>query len=102
MFSKEILIFLFLCILWNAYTFFLVWSDKKKAIKGAWRIPEKNFFRWAFFLGAGGILLGMYVFRHKTKHYKFTIGMPFLFLINVIVLYFIMIQVAERHSVFLQ
>jgi len=100
MFSQEILIFLFLYILWNVYTFFLVWSDKKKAIRGDWRIPEKVFFRWALLLGAGGILLGMRAFRHKTKHYKFVLGMPFLFLANVIMLYFAVLQMAGRHCIF--
>lgn len=94
MLSKETLVFFCVYILWNGYTFFLVRSDKNKAIKKLWRIPEKVFFRWALFLGAGGILLGMYVFRHKTKHYKFTLGMPILFLINLIVLYFAGVQMA--------
>jgi uncharacterized membrane protein YsdA (DUF1294 family) len=100
MFSKETLVFFCVYILWNGYTFFLVWSDKNKARKRVWRIPEKVFFRWALFLGAGGILLGMRIFRHKTKHYKFTLGMPVLFLINLIVLYFAVVQMTGLPAVF--
>ena len=58
--------------------------DKKMAIKGGWRISEKHLFLIACFLGSVGIITGMYSFRHKTKHLKFTIGIPILFIVNII------------------
>ncbi len=48
-------------------------SDKHKAKKGKWRIPEKVLLSLSFFGGAIGGLIGMYVFRHKTKHWYFVV-----------------------------
>lgn len=50
--------------------------DKRKAIKKKWRIPEATLLFWAAIGGSVGSLAGMYVFRHKTKHPKFTLGVP--------------------------
>ena len=52
-------------------TFFLYGADKRKAKKGAWRIPEKTLLLLGFFGGSVGGLLGMSAFRHKTKHAYF-------------------------------
>jgi uncharacterized membrane protein YsdA (DUF1294 family) len=51
--------------------FFLYWRDKKKAKKHRWRIPEALLLGFGFFGGAVGALLGMNLFRHKTKHWYF-------------------------------
>ena len=51
--------------------FILYGVDKKKAKKGAWRIPEAVLLNFGFFGGAIGALLGMKAFRHKTKHWYF-------------------------------
>ena len=51
-------------------------SDKIKAKKGAWRIPEKTLFGIALFGGGIGVWLGMNTFRHKTKHWYFKYGIP--------------------------
>ena len=50
--------------------------DKKKAEKEKWRIPEKTLFFIAIIGGSIGSIAGMQVFRHKTKHSRFTVGMP--------------------------
>lgn len=50
--------------------------DKAKAKKHAWRIPEATLFAIALLGGSFGSLLGMQHFRHKTKHWYFTIGIP--------------------------
>jgi uncharacterized membrane protein YsdA (DUF1294 family) len=47
--------------------------DKSRARKNTWRIPERTLLSLAFFGGAAGILLGMQIFRHKTKHARFLI-----------------------------
>lgn len=46
-------------------------SDKKKAKNQAWRTPEKTLLLFGFLGGAAGALLGMKIFRHKTKHWYF-------------------------------
>ncbi len=51
--------------------FILYGADKSKAKRGAWRIPEKVLLCFSFFGGAVGGLLGMLLFRHKTKHWYF-------------------------------
>lgn len=50
--------------------------DKWKAKNGRWRIPENTLLLFTILGGGIGTILGMYVFRHKTKKAKFTIGMP--------------------------
>ncbi len=51
--------------------FILYGADKSKARRGAWRIPEKVLLSLSFFGGAAGGLLGMVLFRHKTRHWYF-------------------------------
>lgn len=46
-------------------------ADKLKAKQGAWRVPEKVLLSLSFFGGAPGGILGMLLFRHKTKHWYF-------------------------------
>ncbi len=60
----------------NIIAFFLYGTDKKRAIKKAWRIPEKTLLGAAFAGGALGAFLGMQLFRHKTKHLKFNLLVP--------------------------
>ena len=60
--------------------------DKRFAIQGARRIPEKRLFLFAALGGALGALTGMYLFRHKTKHWTFVLGFWALFLAQAAVL----------------
>jgi len=60
--------------------------DKKKAEKGKWRISELTLFIPALLFGGVGSTLGMYVFRHKTKHWYFAIFMPILALLDIALL----------------
>ena len=69
------------CLLWylaavNVVTFTVYGIDKRKARRGAWRIPEKTLFLLPLLGGSVGALLGMKVFRHKTKHWYFVWGIP--------------------------
>jgi uncharacterized membrane protein YsdA (DUF1294 family) len=57
--------------------------DKQRAIHKEWRIPEKTLLGVSIFGGAVGMLLGMSSFKHKTKHKKFTIGVPFILLMHI-------------------
>ena len=64
----------------NAVTFAVYGIDKYKAKKGAWRIPEKTLFLLPIIGGSVGALAGMYIFRHKTKHWYFKLGIPVILL----------------------
>lgn len=68
----------------NAVGFILMLADKQKAKRGAWRIPEATLMGVAALGGSIGSLAGMYTFRHKTKHLKFTIGIPLILTIQII------------------
>ena len=60
----------------NAAGFLLMLVDKWKAKKNRWRIRESTLLIVAALGGSVGSLLGMYIFRHKTLHLKFTVGIP--------------------------
>lgn len=60
----------------NFVGFALMGIDKYKAKKRAFRIPESTLFIIAIIGGSIGSLIGMYTFRHKTRHHKFVIGIP--------------------------
>lgn len=78
----ELLISIIIAV--NLFGFLLMGYDKQKAQNKGWRVPELNLFMLAFVGGALGVFLGMRVFRHKTKHYSFMIGIPLLIGLNVI------------------
>lgn len=60
----------------NLVTFALMGLDKAYAKQGGWRIPEKTLFGAALLGGAVGETIGMFFFRHKTKHWYFRYGFP--------------------------
>ena len=76
------LIFLYLLIV-NAIGFVLMLGDKRMAQKKLWRIPEATLLAIAAIGGSIGSLIGMYTFRHKTKHMKFTLGIPAILALQV-------------------
>lgn len=70
----------------NALGMLFMLIDKQKAQRGAWRIPEATLLTLAALGGSAGCIAGMYLFRHKTKHLKFTVGLPLLLIFNFAVL----------------
>lgn len=77
-------------IMINLLGFFMMWLDKRKAKKGAWRIPEKTLFMITALGGGIGTTAGMYAFRHKTQKIGFVIGFPFITILEIItILYFV-------------
>ncbi len=76
------LILVYLLII-NALGFALMLADKYKARKNLWRIPEATLLTVAALGGSVGSLAGMYAVRHKTKHLKFTLGVPLILGIQV-------------------
>ena len=88
-FTMKNIIIYFLLI--NIVGFFIMWLDKRKAKKGAWRIPEKTLFIITALGGGIGTIAGMYTFRHKTQKIQFVIGFPFITILEIItIIYFIL------------
>ena len=67
----------------NALAFSLMLADKRRARKKQWRIPETVLMTTAALGGSLGALLGMYTVRHKTRHPKFTVGIPLLLALQI-------------------
>ena len=67
----------------NLMGFALMGIDKYKAKKRAFRIPEATLFIVAVIGGSIGSIIGMYVFRHKTRHRAFVYGMPFILIVQI-------------------
>lgn len=68
----------------NLAAFLLMGVDKYKAIRHRWRISEKTLFLSALLFGSVGAILGMYTFRHKTRHASFVYGMPVILILQII------------------
>lgn len=68
----------------NAAGFLFMLADKYKAKKNLWRIPESTLMGIAIIGGSLGCLGGMYSVRHKTKHIKFTLGIPVILAVQII------------------
>lgn len=80
--TKYIIIIAYLVIM-NIIGIAVMGIDKSKAKRGAWRIKEATLFGVSFIGGSIGTLLGMYMFRHKTKHIYFVIGMPLILILHI-------------------
>ena len=84
---KSMLIYLLII---NLIGFLIMLIDKQRAVHKEWRIPEKTLIGVSILGGSIGMFIGMSSFRHKTKHKKFTIGVPFILLMQIciVILYF--------------
>lgn len=78
------IILIFYLVIINALGFILMLADKVKAKKNLWRIPEATLLWVAVLGGSLGSILGMNVFRHKTKHLKFALGLPLILAAQVV------------------
>lgn len=81
-----VLIYLFFI---NLTGYAMMGIDKKRAVRGAWRISEASLFLVAFLGGALGCTMGMRHFRHKTRHWYFKYGMPAVFAVQVFLVLFL-------------
>ncbi len=81
--------FIIYLVIINLFGLFQMFSDKQKAINGEYRIPEKRLFLVAILGGSIGSILGMQLFRHKTQHATFVIGMPLILILQVALLIFL-------------
>lgn len=76
----------------NLIGFIVMFIDKRKAVKGSWRIPEKTLLFIALLGGSIGTIAGMYLFKHKTKKLRFTIGFPVILLTEIIISIYLLIK----------
>jgi len=84
--NKWLLIYLLVI---NIITFVLFAVDKWKAIHGRWRIRTITLMGFALAGGTVGGLLAMYIFRHKTKTASFTVGLPVMLVVHVVILWWV-------------
>lgn len=86
--TRNIIIYL---VVINILTFLAMWWDKHEAKVGDWRISEKALFILVLLGGGIGGILGMYVFRHKTKKWYFKFGFPIILIIEIILAVYLML-----------
>lgn len=79
----ENILFVYLIII-NIIAFGMYGIDKQKAIKKQWRIPEAQLLAVAAIGGSAGALLGMQSFHHKTRKWKFRLGVPMILAVQLI------------------
>ena len=76
-------------IIMSIISFCQIGIDKGRAEKLAWRISERALFLTALIGGSFGCLIGMYFFHHKTRHLRFTLGIPLIMLLHIFALYLV-------------
>lgn len=67
----------------NVSTFFVSWFDKRAAVADRQRVPESTLIWLSLAGGSLGMLFSMKLFRHKTQKYKFSIGVPVMFILQI-------------------
>lgn len=78
----------------NIAGFVLMRSDKVRARRGEWRIPEEDLFAVAVIGGSVGVLAGMHAFRHKTLHKRFVLGIPAILFVQLAICAFFAWRIA--------
>ena len=76
-------------LLINAAALLLMFTDKTLARKNMRRIPERTLLLSAILGGCPGAILGMRLFRHKTRHLKFTLGVPAILIAQISLVVFL-------------
>lgn len=71
-------------ILINIAAFAAMLTDKRRARGNRWRIPERTLFALAILGGSAGAILGMWLVRHKTRHWYFVWGMPAILVVQIV------------------
>ena len=84
---RNIIIYL---VVINLITLLAMFIDKRKAKKARRRIPEKTLFTLVALGGGIGGIAGMYIFRHKTNKDYFTVGIPLIIIMQIVVLFYLM------------
>ena len=73
----------------NIWVFTLCALDKHRARRGLWRIRERTFFLLSALGGSVFMLFGMKLFRHKTKHFDFTVCIPLMLALQVVLIIYL-------------
>lgn len=73
-------------VIMNLIGFAIMGVDKWKAKHHAWRIPENTLFIVAIIGGSLGAIIGMYTFRHKTRHWYFVYGLPAILALQIVII----------------
>ena len=92
---KSIFILGIYLLITNILGFAFMGIDKRRAIRSAFRIPEATLFAVAIIGGSIGSILGMHVFRHKTKHWYFLFGMPIILILQIALVVFLYLSPIE-------
>lgn len=79
--KTELIVLAYIALI-SVVAFVAMGIDKKKAEKHKWRVPEKVLFLFVLLGGGLGGILGMQIFRHKTKHWYFAVGFPLIAIIE--------------------
>lgn len=87
---KNIIIYLLTI---NLVSFLSMGIDKWKAKNGAWRIPEQTLISMVVLGGGIGGILGMHVFRHKTKKPRFYVGFPVILILEIVIAVYIIVKI---------
>ena len=83
----------------NLFGLILMGVDKSRAKRRKWRIPEATLFLVAVIGGSLGSIAGMYIFRHKTKHMTFKIGIPVIIFVQI--LFIVLLRLSPLHFSFI-
>ena len=83
-------VYLYLLIV-NAIAFLIMFIDKENSKDNLWRIPERTLLILVAIGGSLGMLASMFLLRHKTNHQRFTIGVPIMLAVHILILVFLMI-----------
>lgn len=83
---------LFAALILNLVGFFIMFWDKRKAKNNEMRIPEKTLMLTALIGGSIGMLTGMYTFHHKTQKSKFKYGVPFILILQIILIVYAFVK----------
>ena len=78
--------FILYLIIINIIAFLAMYIDKRKAKYGKWRVQEQSLFILALIGGSIGAIIGMNIFRHKTKKLRFSIGFPIILILQIVLI----------------
>ncbi|HLD61058.1 MAG TPA: DUF1294 domain-containing protein [Patescibacteria group bacterium] len=86
-------LFLYLLVI-NIFTFATFGADKLYALSNTWRVRERTILLLAFLGGSVGALLGRYLFRHKIRKHSFSVGLLFIFLMQMMIVWYVIEKTA--------
>lgn len=88
-FDLNFILWIYLLLI-NTISFTLFRTDKKRARKREWRIPESALLFTSLLGGSLGAIIGMQFYNHKTKKIKFIIGMPIILILNILIVKYLL------------